>query len=327
MNMRERLKANTQNLVPAAERQVVEPAADNRPKTGIGLMTKLSQAEQRIAELEAQGAQSVLPVSKIRPNPWQPRTRFAEAKLRELAESIKEVGLMQPVLVRRITLQVGEEYFELIAGERRWRAHQLLKRDDIKAIVVEVSDADMAVMALTENISREDLTDYEIGKAMRRAEKEFPDRKKMAEEMGLSRSSLYRYMAFENLPPFMLEDLERSPALFSGNAASDTNTVLKKFGPPAHEVAGELWKQLVSGSVEQSKFAKLLEGSMLRRGTVPATTNRDIHKVYAGKAHAGSITKDSVSFTVKLKSAILTEAQEERIRSVINELFGDIPRS
>ncbi|MEX3815803.1 ParB family chromosome partitioning protein [Paraburkholderia atlantica] len=326
MNMRERLKANTQNLVPAAERHIEEPTGDNnRPKTGIGLMTKLNQAEQRIAELEAQGAQSVVPVAKVRPNPWQPRTRFVEAKLRELAESIREVGLMQPVLVRRITLQDGEEYFELIAGERRWRAHQLLELEDIKVIIVDVTDADMAVMALTENISREDLTDYEIGKAMRRAEKEFPDRKKMAEAMGLSRSSLYRYMAFENLPTFMLEDLERSPGLFSGNAASDTNTVLKKFGQSASEVAADLWKQLVSGSLEQSKFAKLLEGSMLRRGAAPPTTNRDIHKVYAGKAHAGSITKDSVSFTVKLKSAILTEAQEERIRSVINELFADIP--
>lgn len=323
--MRERLKANTANLTPAASRQVEDAPEDKRPKTGIGLVNKLNQAEQRIAELEAQGAQSVVPVNKIRPNPWQPRTSFAEAKLRELADSIKEVGLMQPVLVRRVTLQDGEEYFELIAGERRWRAHQLLELADIKVIITQATDADMAVMALTENISREELTDFEIGKGLRRAEREFPDRKRMAEAMGLSRSSLYRYLAFEQLPAFMLHDLERSPGLFSGASASDTNTAIKKFGEPALDVAAELWKQLVNGNLEQSKFAKLLEGSMLRRESSSQTTNRDIHKVYSGNAHAGSITKDSVSFTIKLKSAVLTEAQEERLRSVINEMFGEAP--
>jgi ParB family chromosome partitioning protein len=325
MNMRDRLKANTANLTPASDRTVETTQEGNRPKTGIGLVNKVAQAEQRIAELEAQGAQSVVPVSKIRPNPWQPRKTFNDAKLRDLAESIKEVGLMQPVLVRRVTLQDGEEYFELIAGERRWRAHQILESVDIKVVVTSATDADMAVMALTENISREDLTDFEISKAMRRAEKEFPDRKRMAEAMGLSRSTLYRYLAFESLPEFMLADLERNPGVFGGAAASDTNTVLKKHGKDAVEVARELWRQLLSGSLEQYKFAQMLEASLIRREASPVTSKRDIHKVYAGKAQAGSITKDEVSFTVKLKSAVLNSAQEERIRALINELFSEKP--
>lgn len=334
MNMRKQMMEATADLPTAAEMSnVAQPKRDSdRPKTAVGAVAALSAAKLRIQELEeqleGQASQGVVPVAKVRPNPWQPRKRFVEAKLRELAENIKEVGLLQPILVRRKQSADGkEEFYELIAGERRWRAHQINGATDIKALVTVASDADMAVMAVTENISREDLTDYEIGKALRRAETEFPDRTKMAEAMGLSRSSLYRYLAFENLPPFMLEDIERNPGLFSGTAASDTVTVLKKFGQKAHEFAADLWKQLTSGSLEQSKFAKLLEGSMLRRETVSPTTNRDIHKVYAGKAHAGSITKDSVSFTVKLKSAILTDAQEERIRSVINEIFAEAPKS
>lgn len=327
MNMRKRMLEQTANLTPANEIKVENVAqVAERPKTAPGMMAALSAAQLRIQELESQGAASTVPVEKIRPNPWQPRMKFNESSLTELAQSIKELGLMQPVLVRRVTPEKGEPHFELIAGERRWRAHQALGLPEIKALISEVSDADMAVLALTENISREDLTDYEIGKAMRRAEKEFPDRKRMAESMGMSRSTLYRYFSFDNLPEFMRSDLERNPSLFSGTAASDTFAVLKKHGEPAVAVAREVWKQLVEGHVEQSKFAKLLEGSLLRRAAMPVTSQRDIHKVYSGKTQAGSITKDSVSLTIKLKSAVLTAAQEERIRTVINELFDDRPK-
>lgn len=327
MNMRKRMLEQTANLTPANEIKVeVSPQVADRPKTAPGMMAALSAAQLRIQELESEGAASTVPVEKIRPNPWQPRLKFDESSLTELAESIKELGLMQPILVRRVTPDSGEPYYELIAGERRWRAHQVLGLPEIKALVSDASDADMAVLALAENVSREDLTDFEIGKAMRRVEKEFPDRKRMAESMGMSRSTLYRYFAFDNLPAFMRADLETNPSLFSGTAASDTYAVLKKHGEPAVAVAREVWKQLVDGSLEQSKFAKLLEASVLRREAVPVTSQRDIHKVYAGKAQAGSITKDSVSFTVKLKSAVLTASQEERIRTVINELFDGGPR-
>ncbi|WP_238554612.1 ParB/RepB/Spo0J family partition protein [Paraburkholderia hospita] len=315
----------TADLPTAAEMSTHPKRESDRPKTAVGAVAALSAAKLRIQELEEHATKGVVPVSKIRPNPWQPRKAFSEAKLRELAESIKEVGLMQPVLVRSVTPPDGEEYFELIAGERRWRAHQILEMVDIKVIIAHATDADMAVMALTENISREDLSDYEISKAMRRAEKEFPDRKRMAEAMGLSRSTLYRYLAFDSLPMFMLEDLERTPGIFGGAAASDTNAVLKKHGKAAEDVARELWKQLVSGSLEQYKFAQLLEGSLIRRDAPQVTSKRDIHKVYAGKAQAGSITKDEVSFTVKLKSAVLSTAQEERIRALIGELFDETP--
>ncbi|WP_316157511.1 ParB/RepB/Spo0J family partition protein [Cupriavidus sp. BIC8F] len=327
MNMRKRMLEQTANLTPANEIKVeIAPQVADRPKTAPGMMAALSAAQLRIQELESQGAASTVPVEKIRPNPWQPRIKFDESSLTELAESIKELGLMQPILVRRVTPDNGESYFELIAGERRWRAHQVLGLQEIKALITDASDADMAVLALAENVSREDLTDYEIGKAMRRVEKEFPDRKRMAESMGMSRSTLYRYFAFDNLPQFMRVDLEKNPSLFSGTAASDTYAVLKKHGEPAVAAAREVWKQLVDGSLEQSKVAKLLEASLLRREATPVTSQRDIHKVYAGKTQAGSITKDSVSFTVKLKSAVLTAAQEERIRTVINELFDGGPQ-
>ncbi len=333
MNMRDRLKANTANLTPAADREVTETAEDTRPKTGIGLVNKLSQADRRIAELEAElaakGAAGKVAVARIRPNPWQPRRRFVEARLQELAESIKEVGLMQPVLLRRVTEKNGEEFFELIAGERRWRAHQILAWSEIDVIITKATDAEMAVMALTENISREDLTDYEISKAMQRVENEFPDRKRMAEALGLGRGTLYRFLSFSHLPPYMIADLEEAPELFGGNAASDTVAVLKKLGAAADATAKELWEQLKAGSLDQSKFAPTLTAAVARRESPSAnhTSQRDIHKVYAGKSQAGSITKDASNFTVKLKSSAVTPAQEERIRALISELYGDGPNA
>lgn len=317
---------------PQAETPVDDqPNTEDRPKTAVGAMAALSasklrekELEARIKELEQQGTESTAPLAKLRRNPWQPRIKFDKQKLAELAENIREVGLLQPILVRRREDENGE-YFEVIAGERRWRAHELNGLTEIKVIITEVSDAEMAVLALTENISREGLTDFEIALGVIRAEKEFPNRKRMAEGMGIPRAALYRYLAFGDLPQFMTDDLLKTPEIFGGHAAHDTVGVLKKFADnaeSAEKVARELWKQLLSGSLDQTKYAATLEGAMNRKDASPGVpTQRDIRKVYAGKAQAGSITKDAVNFTVKLKSAVLTAAQEERIRTLINELF------
>lgn len=333
MSIRDQLMAATADLPSTADMkgtEIARPQRDpDRPKTAVGSIAALSAAKLRIQELEQlleqKSADAVLPVDKIVRNPWQPRTRFVESKLLELAENIKEVGLLQPILVRRVFGENNVVSYELIAGERRWRAHQLNGATEIKALVTEATDADMAVMAVTENISREDLTDYEISKAMRRAEKEFPDRKRMAEAMGVSRTALYRYLAYANLPEFMISDLETKPELLGGTAADDIAKVMKERGASAADLARDFWKQLQEGQLDQTKFASVLEGALQRRDAgVPANaTNRDIHKVYSGKAQAGSITKDNTNFTVKLKSAMLSEAQEQRIRSLISELYAE----
>jgi ParB family chromosome partitioning protein len=332
MNIRKRMMEQTAGLPSMDDIAVDEtpPANEERPKTAVGTMAALSAAQIRIKELEEKGAQTTIHVEKIRRNPWQPRKRFVEEKLQELAENIREVGLMQPILVRRAKVQDGEEqYFELIAGERRLRAHQIIEAAEIKALILDATDADMAVWAMTENINREDLTDYEIARGMIRAEKEFPSRKRMAEGIGINRTALYRYLAFGNLPSFMIDDLDKRPEMFGGNAAHDTVAVFKKFGGSAEQVARELWQQVLSGSLDQTKYAATLESTLNRKdaGHGATPTQRDIHKVYAGKAQAGSITKDAVNFTVKLRSAVLTAVQEERIRKLIDELFDERERT
>ncbi len=111
-------------------------------------------------ELEAQGAHvEELPVEQISPNPFQPRKHFDEAALKELSQSIKKHGLLQPIVV----IPKGDGYL-LVAGERRLRAHKLAKLDTIKAIVadVEIDDIRMRELALIENIQRENLNAIEL---------------------------------------------------------------------------------------------------------------------------------------------------------------------
>lgn len=97
-----------------------------------------------------------VPVSSIRPNPFQPRKEFVESQIEELAKSISEEGLLQPIVVRK-----KDKHYELIAGERRLRAFQFLKKDKVPARIVEVSDGSSASLALIENLQREGLNPIE----------------------------------------------------------------------------------------------------------------------------------------------------------------------
>jgi ParB family chromosome partitioning protein len=241
--------------------------------------------------------------------------------LSELAESIREVGLMQPIVVRRV-----ESGYQIVAGERRWRAHKILGAEQIKTVVIECSDQDMIVLALVENMDRDDLTDYEVAISLRRSESEFPSRKRLAEAVGLSRTGLYQFLAFENLPDFMKKDLDLQPALLGCNAAEEIVSALKKHGSEAESAARELWPDVVKGDLAQGKLAPAIIAMVTRRASGTTARERLIEKFFAGKDQAGSITKDVNSFTLKIKAAALTEAQEARIRQLISELYKGEPR-
>jgi ParB family transcriptional regulator, chromosome partitioning protein len=324
MNIRARMAEQTANLRAASDISKDEVTAsmqtNDKPKTGPGMAAALAAANIKIQELETRGAQSVLPVSDIVPNPWQPRRAFNEAKLSELAESIREVGLLQPIVVRRV-----EAAYQIVAGERRWRAHKLVGFEEIKVLVVDCTDQDMAVLALVENIGRDDLTDYEISVSIRRTEKEFPNRTRLAEAVGMSRRGLYRYLAFEGLPLFITSDLDINPTLIGGNAADAIANVIKKHGDKAVTAALELWPDVVSGNLDQGKYAPAIAALVGRNASGKTARERSIEKFFAGNNQAGSITKDVNSFTVKIKTGVLSDAQETRIRQVISELFNATP--
>jgi ParB family transcriptional regulator, chromosome partitioning protein len=128
-----------------------------RPRLGRGLAALLGAANGEPAEF-ARGAQRA-PIEFLRPNPRNPRKRFDDAELDELAASIKERGVIQPVVVRPIP-RIADAY-EIIAGERRWRAAQRAGRHDIPVIVVEAGDREALEIAIVENVQRTDLNALE----------------------------------------------------------------------------------------------------------------------------------------------------------------------
>ncbi len=136
------------------------------------------------------GAPSSLPLDQLVPGTYQPRTRMDEGALYELAESIKVQGVMQPILVRRLAGGANAGKYEIIAGERRFRASRLAGLDHVPVLVREVPDEAAAAMALIENIQREDLNPLEEAHGLQRLVKEFGlTHEQAAQAVGRSRSA------------------------------------------------------------------------------------------------------------------------------------------
>jgi len=145
------------------------------------------------------GSPSTLPVSRIQAGKYQPRTRMDDGSLSELAASIKAQGIMQPVLVRPIE-GAGTVGYEIIAGERRFRAAQLAGLDEIPVLVREVDDQNAAAMALIENIQREDLNPLEEAQGITRLISEFGyTHEQAANAVGRSRSAVSNLLRLVNL--------------------------------------------------------------------------------------------------------------------------------
>ena len=135
-------------------------------------------------------------VEKIIPNPTQPRTQFDDEALAELAESIKQLGVIQPITVKKS----GEEYI-IISGERRWRAAQMVGVERLPAYIRDVDDENLHAMALVENIQRQDLNAIEIALGMQRLIEECGlTQEAMADKVGKKRSTVSNYMRLLNLP-------------------------------------------------------------------------------------------------------------------------------
>ena len=162
---------------------------------------------------EAGGGLREIEVASIRPNQYQPRERFDEELLQALTESIREVGILQPVLVR----PMGEE-FELIAGERRWRAARRLGLARIPALVRDSDDAAALEEALVENVHRSDLNALEEAAAYQQLIEDFSlTHEEVATRVGKSRTSVTNMLRLLQLPP-TVQKLVRDGALPMGHA-------------------------------------------------------------------------------------------------------------
>ncbi len=156
------------------------------------------KAEQ--AQAEAQGLPSTLALDQLVPGVYQPRTRMDEGALYELAESIRAQGVMQPILVRRLGSGGNAGKYEIIAGERRFRASRLAGLNEVPVLVRDVPDESAAAMALIENIQREDLNPLEEAQGLQRLIREFGlTHEQAAQAVGRSRSAASNLLRLLNL--------------------------------------------------------------------------------------------------------------------------------
>ena len=150
-------------------------------------------------EVKTQGSSTIneIPISQIEANPNQPRRDFDQEALQELAQSIKEIGIVSPITLR----QISENRFQIIAGERRWRASQIVGLQAIPAYIRTTNDENVMEMALVENIQREDLNAIEIALAYQHLlENTGMTQEKVAERVGKSRTAVTNHLRLLKLP-------------------------------------------------------------------------------------------------------------------------------
>ena len=185
---------------------------------GIGALLPTAPAPARaVSVLDAppfpsEPAPPEIPVDAIDPNPDQPRRAFDTEQLAALADSIRQHGVLQPVVVRR----AGDRY-ELVVGERRWRATRVAGHTTIPAVIADVDDEDRLALALVENVQRSDLNAIELAEAFRALADTGATQEEIGRRVGLDRSSVANHLRLLELPREFQEDVEAA-RLSAGHA-------------------------------------------------------------------------------------------------------------
>ena len=202
-----------------------------------------------------------IPVRSIQPGKYQPRGTMDPAALEALAKSIEQSGLMQPIVVRRVANT--DDRFELIAGERRWRAMDRLGRTEVPAIVQDVDNAKAAELALIENLQREDLNPIDRATALRRLADEFSwTHQELSSRVGLDRATVSNLLRLNDLDPGCAAHV-RSGALTLGHA----KVLLGVTEVPAR-------RRLADQAVSHDWSVRQLEAALREQGDVPRGTTR-----------------------------------------------------
>jgi ParB family transcriptional regulator, chromosome partitioning protein len=209
-----------------------------------------------------------VPLSQIIPNRYQPRTTFSEREISELSESIKKNGLIQPIMVRR----KGDGLYELIAGERRFRATKLAGLSTIKAVIRNSSDEQAMELALVENLQRQDLNPMEAARAYHRLTTEFGlTQEQVAQRIGKDRSSIANISRLTNLPSD-IQQLVEVGQLTTGHA----KVIL---GLPTSTAQQSLTRQIIDGQLSVRQAEKIAsQETKPRRAVKRATPHSDIEE-------------------------------------------------
>jgi ParB family chromosome partitioning protein len=195
-----------------------------------------------------------VPVDKLEPNPQQPRLDFKQDELESLADSIRQKGVIQPLIVRR---KAGRDTYEIVAGERRWRAAQLAQLHEVPVVVRDLDDTEVLEIAIIENIQRADLNAIEEALGFRQLMTRFGHtQEKLAEALSKSRSHVANLLRLLSLPDDV-QDLVRDGALSAGHARA-------LIGNPR---ASELAVQIVAKGLSVRETEKLMKAQSAAKAT------------------------------------------------------------
>ena len=192
-------------------------------KKGLGrglssLMGEVNEDQKETADL----SETKIPISKLRPSPIQPRRIFEKASIAELADSIKSKGLVQPILVRPSESNPGE--YEIIAGERRWRAAQVAQLHEIPAVVRNLDDVESLEIAIIENVQRADLSPIEEATGYKKLMENYGHTQEaLSEIVGKSRSHVANIIRLLSLPS-SIQDMISQGSISAGHARAIMNS-------------------------------------------------------------------------------------------------------
>ena len=255
--------------------------------------TKQSKKEENVSR------ETLIKINEIEPNREQPRRNFNEDALQELADSIRQYGVLQPLL-----LQKKDKYYEIIAGERRWRAARLAGIKEVPAVIKEYSSQEVIEIALIENIQREDLNPIEEAMAYQKLITEFKLKQdELAERVSKSRTAITNSMRLLKLCPKVQEMLIEE-MLSSGHARALIPIEDKK---QQETVAQEVFDRKLSVRETETLVKKLLREEPEKKVKQKNTTENVIYKDIEEKIKGIIGTKVSIQKKTKKKGKIEIE--------------------
>ncbi len=267
--------------------------------------------------VRTQGSSTIneIAIDQIEANPNQPRREFAPEALQELANSIREIGIIQPITLR----QIADNRFQIIAGERRWRASQLAGLKALPAYIRTIKDENVMEMALVENIQREDLNAIEIALAYEHLlEGSGMTQEKVSERVGKSRTAITNYLRLLKLPAQVQMALQNK-TIDMGHARA-----LLALGSPALQI--KLFKEILKNGYSVRKVEELVQalksGEDIESGKKKIVARNQLPETFnALKNRLASFfnTKVQMTCSAKGKGKIsIPFANEEELERIMN---------
>lgn len=290
--------------------------SNRKPALGRGLSALLNDSENIIESVKNKNADQIigniidLPIKNISTNPFQPRTHFNDEALKELSTSISELGIIQPVTVRK----TKKGKFELVSGERRYRASQMAGLESIPAYVRLANDQESLEMALVENIQREDLDPIEIGLSYRRLIEEINlTQDQLSDRVGKKRSTITNYMRLLKLDPIIQTGIRDGfVTMGHGRALVNVEDVKTQL---------DLYKQIVKKGLSVRATETLVRNA--KNSSATTTTNYQPPFISQAASELETLFETSVTATANSQGKgiikISFESQEQ-LQRILNKV-------